>query len=140
MKTIKVCIAGMVLSLLVIGITSHTTLRHLIQLSPLIIVFLLTNKTWSKYAALIVFLFWLFIMSLIWLFLLGLSNIISGTFSITEIIMTIVIGISCVIGIISSFHIKSTSKILANTAALIIFLLLQIVMMWVSLQEFFSNR
>jgi hypothetical protein len=75
----------------------------------------------------------------IWLFLLGLSNITSGTFSNIEIIMTIIIGICCLIGIISFFQIKSTSKILTNTFVLIIFLLFQIAVMWISFQRFISH-
>jgi len=139
MKTIKLCIVGVVFSLLIVGVVSHTPIRHIIQLTPLLIVVLFSKKPWIKYAAIAVLIFWLFIMSLIWLFLLGLSNIASGTYSLTEIIMTITIGISCVIGIISFFHIKSTSKILTNIGALIIFLLLQTAMMWTSLQGFISN-
>jgi hypothetical protein len=139
MKTIKICIAGIILSLLIVGIVSHTPLRHMVQVLPLIVVFLFAKKPWSKYAALIVFLIWLFIMSLIWLFLLRLSNMANGTYSITEIVMTIIIGISCVIGIISFFYVKSTSKILTNIGVSIIFLLLQITIMWISFQGFISN-
>jgi hypothetical protein len=139
MKTIKLCIAGVILSLLVIGYISHTQIRHVVQLTPLLIVVLFAKKPWAKYAANAVLFFWFLIMFLIWLFLLKLSSIANGTYSLTEIIMTITIGISCSIGIISSFYVKSTSKALTNTAAFIAFLLIQTAVMWISFQRFISN-
>jgi hypothetical protein len=139
MKTIKLCVVGVALSLLIIGIVSDTPIRHIIQLIPLIIVVLLAKYSWSKYSAIAVLLFWLVIMLLIWLFLLGLSNIASGTYSVTEIIMTLTIGVSCIIGTISFFYIKSTSKTLINLGVFIAFLILQIVMMWISFQGSIAN-
>lgn len=139
MKTIKLGVFGVIFSLLIVGVVSHTPIRHIIQLTPLLIVVLFSKKPWMKYAAIAVLLFWLFIMSFIWLFLLGLSDIGRGTYSLTETIMTITIGISCVVGIISFFQIKSTSKTLTNIGVLVIFLLLQIAMMWISFQGFISN-
>lgn len=139
LKTIELSIFGVVISLLIIGIASHTPIRHIVQLTPLIIVVLFTKKEWMKYAAIAVLIFWLVIMCLIWLYLSGLSDIARGTYSLTEIIMTITIGISCVTGVISFFYIKSNSKISTNTWAFIAFLLLQIVVMWISFQGSISN-
>jgi hypothetical protein len=139
MKATKFSIMGVAISLLIIGIVSNTPIRHIIQLTPLIIVFLLAKKTWSRYAALAVLFFWFFIMSLIWLFLSGLSNIASGTYSAIEIILTFTIGVSCIIGIISSFYIRSTSKKIINLTAFVAFLILQIAMMWISFQGYIAN-
>jgi hypothetical protein len=139
MKATKLSIMGVAISLFIIGIVSNTPIRHTIQLTPLIIVLLLAKKSWSRYAALAVLLFWFFIMSLIWLYLSGLSDTASGTYSAIEIILTLTIGVSCIIGIISSFNMSTSSKKLLNIMAFVAFLILQIAMMWISFQGYIAN-
>ena len=83
LHAIRVCLLGVIASLVVIGILSATPISHSIQVSPLVIVFILVmlGKSWSNYAALPLFVFWLVIVMFIWLYLLGVANIVSGTFS-----------------------------------------------------------
>ncbi len=46
-------------------------------------------------------------MSLIWSYLLGISHLLSGTFSSIEIAMTIIVGVASAIGIANFFRLKS---------------------------------
>jgi hypothetical protein len=51
---------------------------------------------WGIYAALPIFVFWLFIMTLIWLFLLGMASAVRGHFTVVEIILRLLIGASSI--------------------------------------------
>jgi hypothetical protein len=88
-------------ALQVVGLVSHTTIRHLVQTSPLMIAIAvaLVSPRWSAPAAAPLFAFWLALMALIWLFLLGVARIVSGTFQPIEIAMTIVIGFAALAGL-----------------------------------------
>src|SRR2546425_8210151 len=60
-------------ALIVVGIVSHTLLRHFIQIAPLIgaLSLLLRRSAFGVSAAVPLFAFWFLIMGAIWLFLLG---------------------------------------------------------------------
>jgi hypothetical protein len=76
--------------LLLVGVVSHLLLRHVLQVVPavLALIFVIRGGRASRYAALPVFLCWLFLMTLIWLFVLGLTRVISGHFNTTETLLT----------------------------------------------------
>jgi hypothetical protein len=94
----------------------------------------------SKWAALPCFLFWLLLMTAIWLYLLGWARIISGTFSPTEVAMTVIVGLASLVGIIGAFGMKS--GVGAWQAALIFFTVavLQVVAVRVSLLPAIAHR
>lgn len=93
-----------IVALQVVGLVSHTTIRHLVQTAPLIaaIGVALASPRWSAPAAAPLFTFWLLLMSLIWLFLLGIARIVHGTFTPVEIAMTIAVGCAAIAGLIVS--------------------------------------
>src|SRR5262245_58700583 len=93
-KWIAICGLVVIAALLIVGVVSHGVLRHIVQTLPvwIIVVLGLRDRASVKWAAIPIFLFWLFIMTLIWLFLLGWSRIASGTYSPTEIAMTLCVG------------------------------------------------
>jgi hypothetical protein len=62
------------------------------------------------------FVFWLLLMAAIWLYLVGWARIISGTFTPTEIAMTVVVGIASRVGIVRAIAIKSEVRSSAATA------------------------
>src|SRR5262245_59405678 len=95
------CSLAIILALQVVGLVSHTTVRHVVQTLPLWIPIALgfRGRETAKWAALPCLVFWLGIMVLIWLFLLGIARVVSGRFSPTEVAMTIVIGVGCVSGL-----------------------------------------
>lgn len=100
-RIVVVCCVVIVIALLVVGAVSHGVLRHTVQTSPLwIAIFLATRHSgFTKWTALPCFVFWLLVMIAIWLFLLGWAHIVSGTFSPTEIAMTLIVGLASVVGI-----------------------------------------
>jgi hypothetical protein len=91
------CLLGVAVSLLLVGVVSGTLLRHVLQILPLVVVLvaLLRGAAWAPGAALALFLFWLALMVIIWLFLLGVTRVISGTFTPAEVALTVVIGVCC---------------------------------------------
>ncbi len=88
-------------ALYVVGVVSGTELRHVVQTAPLWLCVVLGLKRVQsvRWLALPMLLFWLVLVVIIWMYLLGWTRIITGTFSPTEIAMTIVIGITAVVGI-----------------------------------------
>jgi hypothetical protein len=136
-----VCLLGVILSLLVIGIISATPIRHIIQVSPLVLAFIpvMLRKSWSKYTALPLFIFWLVIMIFIWLYLLGIANIVNGNFSPVEIGMSILIGISCGWGIVASLRAQSSVRLSTRIVAFMGLFALQVCAMWVSLLPPFAG-
>jgi hypothetical protein len=109
LKVVAVCGLAVIAALLVVGAVSHGVIRHIVQTAPLWIAIAMgfRGSRWTKWAALPCFLFWLLLMTLIWLFLLGWVHILSGTFSPTEIAMTLIVGAASVMGITTSVRTQS---------------------------------
>jgi hypothetical protein len=90
-----------IVALQVVGLVSHTAIRHLVQTAPLMaaIVLALVSPRWSIPAAAPLFTFWLLLMFLIWLFLLGIARIVKGTFTPIEVAMTIAVACAAIAGL-----------------------------------------
>ena len=103
------CCVAMIAALLVVGAVSHGVLRHTVQTSPLwiTIVLAIRRSASTKWAALPCFVFWLLMMTAIWLYLLGWAQFLSGTFSPTEIAMTLVVGLASIAGIVKAVGMSS---------------------------------
>ena|SRR5438128_491591 len=73
------------LSLLCVGVVSHTFIRHVLQVIPPVIALLLAARgsTVAASAAAPILTFWLGVMVNIWMFLLGIARIFTGTFTPT---------------------------------------------------------
>jgi hypothetical protein len=117
------CCLAIIVALLVVGTVSHGVIRHIVQTSPLWIAIMLGGRHsgWTKWAALPCFVFWLSLMTAIWLFLLGWARIVSGTFSPTEIAMTIIVGLASIVGIVRAIGVRSgVDKWSATTIILVV--------------------
>jgi len=141
-KVSAVAMLTMLVALLLVGLVSGTILRHAVQVLPVLLaaVVVVMQPAWSRFAAMPVFAFWLFIMLLIWLYLLGLANVITGTFPPVEIILTVVIGLACVAGLAASARKTTRSAGWSGAAAFLIFGALQVGAMWLSLQPVLASR
>jgi len=139
-KVLGAALSGIVVSLLLVGLVSHTPVRHVIQVVPVALAFVAVARrtSWALDAALPVLLFWFFIMLLIWLWLLGLARIVTGTFAPVEIALTIAVGISCVAGFLAWLGLPSGDRTLARAAVFASFGLLQVAAMWLSLRPAFN--
>lgn len=107
---IAACCLAIILALVVgVGVPDHLVLRHVVQTLPLWAAVLLgfRRSAATGWLALPFFLFWFVLMTFIWLFLLGISRIVTGTFSPLEIAMTIIVGLASLIGIALFARIKS---------------------------------
>jgi hypothetical protein len=116
---IALCCLTMILALLLgVGVPSNLVLRHLVQTAPLWIGVALgfRRSSAASWATLPLFLFWLFLMAMIWAYLLGFTKVLSGTFSRTEIAMTVIVGTAAVIGIASFVRFKSYLSVLSAGA------------------------
>jgi len=105
-KAVAYCSLTVLVALYVVGAVSNGSLRHEVQTLPLWVPIVLgfRQQPTAKWAAIPCFIIWLALMTFIWLFLLGWARIISGHFSPTEIIMTVVVGTASITGLGVSFR------------------------------------
>lgn len=141
-RIVVACCVLIIAALLVVGAVSHGVLRHIVQTSPLwIAIFLATRDSgFTKWTALPCFLFWLLVMIAIWLFLLGWAHIVSGTFSPTEITMTLIVGSAAAIGIAIAGRLRTAVR---AWSAILVFLLvaaLQLLAFRLSLLRAIAHR
>ena len=141
-RTIAVCSLAIVIALQVVGIVSHTSLRHVVQTLPLWfpIVLGFRRQDIAKWVALPCLVFWLGIMTLIWLFLLGWARIVSGTFTPIEIAMTLVIGASCLAGLGEAGRWRTATHPLVATTLTMLFAFLQLLAFRVSMLPSIASR
>ena len=139
---ISFALAGVVVSLYLVGIVSHTLLRHVVQTSPLLIAILLANRSprLAGAASAPLFVFWLAIVILIWLFLLGIAHIVSGHYSMTERILTGTIALSTLVGIAGIFRRGAVAPVAARIGVFVVFAALQWAAFYVSIQPLFAHR
>jgi hypothetical protein len=136
------CSVAVIAALLVVGAVSHGVIRHIVQTSPLWIAIVLgaRRSPWSKWAALPCFVFWLMLMTAIWLFVLGWARIVTGTFSPTEIAMTLIVGIASLAGIVAGFTMRSEVLGLRAAAIAAVVGALQVAAFRVSLLPAIAHR
>ena len=129
-------------ALIVVGFVSHTMVRHLVQIAPLIVAlgFLLRGSSAGVSAAAPLFAFWLLVMGGIWLFLLGLARIFMGTFTPMEVALTIVIGVAAMFGLVSARRRGTSASLAARAVTVITFALMQFGALWLSVQPYFATR
>ncbi len=129
-------------ALLAVGVVSHTLLRHIIQIAPVIVALGLVagRSAWGISAAAPILSFWLIIMGAIWLFLLGLARIVGGTFTPVEVTLTLAIGAASVLGLVSASRRGDTLALLPRLGTIGAFAVLQFGALWVSMQPFAASR
>jgi hypothetical protein len=139
---LAVCCLAIIVALLVVGMVSHGVIRHIVQTAPLwiTIVFGTRRSDLSKWAALPSFLFWLLLMIAIWLFLLGWARIVSGTFTVTEIAMTIVVGAASTLGIVTGLRMRTATRTAVAAATALVVTLLNLIAFRVSLLPAIAHR
>jgi hypothetical protein len=95
---------GLALALLLVGLVSGTVLRHIVQIVPIMVVLAVVRRRpdWGAYAAIPIFVFWIFIVVLIWLFLLGLSRIANGHYTPIEVLSTFLMMACSIVGVVKS--------------------------------------
>ena len=141
-RVLTICCVVVIAALLVVGAVSHGIIRHVVQTSPLWIAIVLgvRHSRWTKWAALPCFVFWLLVMIAIWLFVLGWARIIAGTFSSTEIAMTVIVGLASIAGILRAARIRSGVSPWMATAVLLLVAALQIAALRMSLLPQIAHR
>ena len=141
-KTSAAALITVIVSLLLVGLVSGTILRHVVQVLPVVAaaVVVVLRPAWSRFAAMPLFAFWLFIMTLIWLFLLGLSNVGSGHYTPAEVGLTVVIGLACVVGLGAAVRQPTRSPWWAGVLAFLVSGAFQVGAMWLSLQPTIASR
>jgi hypothetical protein len=141
-RVLSVCLIGVALSLLLVGVVSGTLLRHMVQIIPVLIALAVAvcGVPWARDAARSVFVLWFLLMLGIWVTLLGIAKVFSGRFTTVEIALTIGIGVFCVAGLLSSFWTSSRVGLAMRAVVFIAFGALQFVAVWLSLRPGLARR
>jgi hypothetical protein len=82
----------------------------------------------------------LLLMTSIWLFLLGWARIISGTFSPTEIAMTLIVGLASIVGIVTAVRMRTAVRALPAAAVVLLVALLQVTALRISFLPQIAHR
>ena len=141
-KSIASCCLAVLVALYVVGAVSHGSLRHEVQTLPLWIPIVLgfRDREVAKWFALPCLIFWLGIVIFIWLFLLGWARILTGHYSPTEILMTLIIGAACLFGIVASIRWRTRLRPLPVIASIALSAILQLVAFRVSLLPYIAHQ
>jgi hypothetical protein len=136
------CCFTMMAALLVVGFVSHGVTRHIVQTSPYWIAIVLgfRGSRWSKWAGLPCFALWLLLMINIWLTLLGLPHLMGGTFSPTEVAMTVVVGLAAAVGTVAAVRIRAQVPAWSATAVILLVLVLELGAIRVSFLPAIAHR
>ena len=122
-----VCLAGVAISLILVGAVSGTLARHVVQIVPVVLALavVLRRPAMGAWAAIAVFTVWIVVMAAIWLYLLGLSYVAEGSYSAFEVALTIVIAACSAWGVHKAVLAGSATPLLARTAAILTGLAIQ---------------
>jgi hypothetical protein len=135
-------LGGLIVGLLLVGVVSGTIVRHVVQVAPAALALALVARHASsgRAAALPILIFWMVVMLTIWRYLLGMTRIIGGHFTTTEILLTVAIALACAIGLAGGA--RPTANLAPSRRALAAFAfgLLQFAAMWVSALPSVSGR
>jgi hypothetical protein len=125
-----------------VGIPNHEVLRHVLQTLPFWCALILgaRNSRLAVWVGLPLFVFWLLIMTLIWMSLLGISHLLGGSFSGWEIVMTIVVGSSCIAGIAASVRSRSTASMTMKAAVVLLSAAIQLTCFFTSFLPAIARR
>src|SRR5262245_28957612 len=125
---------GVVLaSLAVVGVVSHTVVRHAVQVLPRVVALaLMMRPAPGVPAAAPLFAFWLLLMIASWLLLLGIARIVTGPFTATELALPIVIGPGSLSGRAAARRRQSPAPLSAQAALVVAFAAFQYAAMIVS--------
>ena len=131
------CLVGLLICLLAVGVESETFLRHLFQVTPIVLALALGlfKNRWFRSGALGLFACWTFFMVLIWLYLSGIQTFFTGNFTVFEIVLTVVMGGLCIIGVVANTRPDSTVGWPMHVLVSVAFTFCQLVVMWLSLFE-----
>jgi hypothetical protein len=134
-----VSLAILILSLLLVGVVSDTFLRHVIQVIPPVVALALVAKAspLGASAAAPILTFWLGVMINIWMFLLGIARIFTGTFTPSEIALTITIAVSCGLGLFGIVRSGVESSVGKRVVTALVFGICQFVALIASFQPAF---
>ena len=136
------CLAGVAAALLVVGVVSGTFVRHVVQIVPVAVALVAVRErpAWGSHAALPIFAWWLSMMVLVWLYLAGVPMFFDGTFTPTEIVLTGLVALFCMLGLLACKRMESTTGIANRLVAVAVFGAFQFAMMWASFLRPFVNR
>jgi hypothetical protein len=141
-KAVAYCSLTVLVALYIVGAVSNGSLRHEVQTLPLWVPVVLgfRQQPAAKWAALPCFIIWFTLMMFIWLFLLGWARIISGHFSLTEIVLTLIVGAASLTGLVVGFRWPTKVTWGKGLATAVLFAVLQVAALRISFIPYIASH
>ena len=138
-RIVSLCLATLILALLLVGVVSHTFVRHIVQVIPpaAALVLVARGSAHGPSAAAPIFTFWFGVMVNIWMFLLGIARMFTGTFTLIEIVLTIAMAIACGFGFVAVARSGSSASVGQRVASAIAFAVAQLLALVASFHPMF---
>jgi hypothetical protein len=139
---VRGCLIVLALALLLVGVVSGTLLRHIVQIVPIVVALAVLARRPARgaYAALPIFAFWIFVPVMIWLFLLGVSRFASGHYTPIEVLSTVVMAGSSIVGVVKCVQLGRPLRAGGRLSMVLLFAVMQFSVMWVSFLGPIANR
>ena len=132
-RRVSICLVGLAAALIVVGMSSGTLLRHGVQIAPIVVALavMARHPRGGAYGALPIFAIWTVLVVLIWLYVLGIARVVTGSFSPTELVCTVVIAGCSLAGAGSCITLARPFRLAQVVTGLALFAL-QVAALWVS--------
>ena len=141
-RVLTICCAAVAVGLLAVGVVIDELFRQIAQTVPLWIAVALgvRQSGLAKWAALPCLVFWLVVVAAIWLYVLGLARFVHGSYTTTEIVVTVIIGLAGVAGIGRALGIASQVPLVHALGVVAGTAVLQILVFQVSVWPTMAHR
>jgi hypothetical protein len=138
-RIVSLCLATLILALLLVGVVSHTFVRHIVQVIPpaAALVLVARGSAHGPSAAAPIFTFWFGVMVNIWMFLLGIARMFTGTFTLIEIVLTIAMAIACGFGFVAVARSGGSASVGQRVTSAIAFAVAQLLALVASFHPMF---
>jgi len=143
MRTVRLCLIGVAMSLLLIGIINGTPVRYAVQLLPIPLALRLTSRApgyLGAYGAVAIASFWAVVTVLIWLFVFGVSDVLAGDYPPAVIALTMPVAFFSFVGILRGVRAGRYLTRSRKVVTLLLFGALQTLAVIGSFAEPFVNR
>jgi hypothetical protein len=143
MQTVRLCLIGMAISLLLMGVITGTPVRYAIQLLPIPLALHLTSRApgyLGAYGAVAISSAWAGVTVLIWLVVLSVSDVPAGDYPPAVIALTMPVAFFAFVGILRGVRAGRPLARSRKVVTLLLFGILQALATLGSFIEPFVNR
>ena len=130
MQTLRSCLIGIALSLVLAGLITGTLVRHLVQVLPILLALRLLSRSpgyLGAYATVSISGFWFVLVLLLWLYIAGVDGVPTGQYPRIVLVLSLIVGLFAWVGFTRGRRLGRPLEGRQRVATLAVFGVLQIV-------------